>query len=309
MHHRMIYALPLVFAVAGPAWAEQPVPPQVKVLERYLGTWDHSTTIKPAASRPIKSTGFYSAAWTLDGRFVQMQGEDRTQQSKELQLATYDPQEHAYRRWFFNSMGVADEMSGQWDAETQSFTWTGSDGDHTSVQKDRFSSADAYTYEIVVTDKQGKLVLEVEGRMVRRKAASVRPTNTLAEDQKRLQGPWRVVRGERAGQALPATVKVEAVVAGDRFRLKFQIGEQNETEESTFKLQDAQPHRRIRLASERKSGEPAILQGIYRFTGDRLEICVRPGADPPSEFVSKPGTADILYVMERAEEGGSQNDE
>lgn len=108
----------------GPAFGDDPPPkpPELAVLEKFIGTWDTKATIKVAEWTPkeVRTTGTITNEWVLGGRFVQGKGSD----SLKLHFVThwtYDAQRKAYRTWFFDSNGQALEWGGKWDEKAKAF--------------------------------------------------------------------------------------------------------------------------------------------------------------------------------------------
>src|SRR5437868_5368519 len=89
------------------AQEKPPIPPEMKVLEKRIGTWKTVTHIKPAAWTPDggESKGDEKIELVLGGRFIQ--GKVRTQPGdvEALWLATYDPAKKAYHVWYFSAQG------------------------------------------------------------------------------------------------------------------------------------------------------------------------------------------------------------
>ena len=93
-------------------------PPEMKVLEKLLGTWKvEQTTSVPKETGSL--THVVKRELVLGGRFVKEQGEpDYTA------MYTYDSQRKTYRNWFFHSSGFYWEATGAWDESSQTFTFT-----------------------------------------------------------------------------------------------------------------------------------------------------------------------------------------
>src|SRR5207247_716009 len=85
-----------------------PKPPELKVLERFAGTWNSTSHSKVAEWTPkeTKTTGAATSAWILGGRFLQAKGTDSLPNEFIAQW-TYDVHMKAYRMWYFDSLGAA----------------------------------------------------------------------------------------------------------------------------------------------------------------------------------------------------------
>ena len=147
-------------------------PPELQVLDRYVGTWDEIVEFKPAVWTPEKSTSSTTTTrkWILNGTMIENKGA-WTPQAEFLHLMTFDKSKNEYRQWYYDKDNlVPQESHGKWDAATQTFTFTGTlgDGIRTSSQQ-RFVDKDHLTWTMIAKDSDGKVVLDMEGNCVRKK--------------------------------------------------------------------------------------------------------------------------------------------
>ncbi len=84
---------------------------------------------------------------------------------------TYDPKKNEFRQWYYDKDNlVPQEYQGRWDAATQTFTFTGTLADGIqSTSQQHFVDKDTFTWTLVAKDKTGKMVLDMEGKCVRKK--------------------------------------------------------------------------------------------------------------------------------------------
>lgn len=145
---------------------------ELKVLERYVGSWESESTFKPSAWMPKggKAKSAFTTKWTLDGRFVEGTSKDEDKVER-MWLTTYDPHKKAYRGWYFDSMSTITESRGQWDEETKTMTMTGSDPEAglTSKSTSKFIDKDTVEYTLVVKDKEGKVMWDQVTKSTRKK--------------------------------------------------------------------------------------------------------------------------------------------
>jgi len=147
-------------------------PAELKILERFVGTWKDEAVYKPSVSTPKErretSTSRYE--WSLNGWFLVERGKT-TDGDEDLQILTFDPKKRAYRRWYFDSDGNIRESSGKWDDKSSTFTWTGSlDEEGTTVVSVwKFTDKDTLDWTWTSKDKEGKVVGRIEGKSVRQK--------------------------------------------------------------------------------------------------------------------------------------------
>jgi uncharacterized protein (TIGR03067 family) len=107
-------------------------------------------------------------------------------------------------------------------------------------------------------------------------------------DLKKLQGVWRPVKLERAGQTVAdgALPGARFVVAGNA--LLFKVGDQTLLD-VRFALKPGPTPAAIDLTSEAGTSRETTLCGIYRLEGNQLTLCWPLGADQrrPATFAEK----------------------
>ncbi len=145
---------------------------ELQVLDRYVGTWDETVVIKPALWTPEKTTSSTTTTrkWILNGRMMENKGA-WTPEDEFLHLMTYDPKQNEFRQWYYDKDNlVPQEYKGRWDAATQTFTFTGTLADGIqSTSQQHFVDKDTFTWTLVAKDQTGKVVLDMEGKCVRKK--------------------------------------------------------------------------------------------------------------------------------------------
>jgi Protein of unknown function (DUF1579) len=187
-HHYIFRSLPmrmnamLAIGVAASVWAatraeekKEPLAPQspeLKVLERFVGTWEVETKVVTSEGKPkdVQLKGVATVEWILGGRFLEFRIRSKPGPLEDLQLTTYDAAKKTYRHWYFSSEGVADESTGKWDEEGNTMTWKADfDDGKTLVNTIRFTDRDTQAWKLVVKDRANKVVTEMQGKMTRRK--------------------------------------------------------------------------------------------------------------------------------------------
>jgi len=161
-----------VFKKWEPGMALPGNPPELKVLEKRIGTWTTETVVKPGPWNPTghKVTGIDTTEWILGGRFQQTRGANRPANPDGMFLCTYDPQLKAFRAWYLDDQGGISEMTGQWDEAAQTLNWTseGKNGFRMTASS-RLVGPDNIEWQTAVKDPEGKVMLEVAGKLVRKK--------------------------------------------------------------------------------------------------------------------------------------------
>ena len=147
--------------------------PELKVLQRYVGSWQWQMVSKPAEWTPEKTTATATgkAEWILRGRMIEDKGV-MFDNVHVLALKTYDSDNKVYQQWWFDSNGniPRGEYRGKWDEATQTFTWKGSlPNGITSTRTDRFIDKDTLESTVVFKDRTGKVLMDMEAKAKRKK--------------------------------------------------------------------------------------------------------------------------------------------
>jgi hypothetical protein len=147
------------------------LPPQLKALERLIGTWDVVAVARVAEWTPqeTRTTGKIVRQWVLDGRFIQDTAQ-YADDTESLSLYSYDEQAKAYRSWWFSSLEYNNKSTGQWDAATGTFSFTADVGNGlTSTSTMRFAGeGDQHTATAIVKDGGGKVYFDGQWTVTRR---------------------------------------------------------------------------------------------------------------------------------------------
>jgi uncharacterized protein (TIGR03067 family) len=125
--------------------------------------------------------------------------------------------------------------------------------------------------------------------------ANAPSVDAVMTDTEKLQGTWVVMALERDGQAMPkaklASLHIKVIFRGDNVTFEYP----DRAESGTYKLETTQTTRTMDVTTELDTSK-----GIYRLEGDNLKICGVPsGAERPTEFTTKPGTKQVLFVLKR----------
>ena len=143
-------------------------PPELKVLEKLVGKWTHEGVNKVAVWTPeeVRLETTSTRMWILNGKCVLEAKPDA------MLIHTFSENEKAYKFWHFNANGYVHEFTGEWDENTQTFTWKSDlDGNKivSSVLKQVFNDDDSHEWSAIATDKQGKVYHHMEGKSKRSK--------------------------------------------------------------------------------------------------------------------------------------------
>lgn len=142
------------------------------MLSRFVGTWNLSTTAKPAKWLPDGGTftGQESTVWALKNRVILIRDMSQPDGKKGLWIVTYDPRQNAYPLWGFDSKGlIGAQWRLTWDKATSTASGIGTDmpDNWTSGGKNHFPDADTNLVTAWIKDENGELLLDHEGRKAR----------------------------------------------------------------------------------------------------------------------------------------------
>jgi len=123
-------------------------------------------------------------------------------------------------------------------------------------------------------------------------------TKDAAEELKKvlmqLEGAWTSVSVERDGQALGEDFVKD-------FKLVFKDDKVTARHPAKFKLDLSKTPKRIDVTPEEGPDKDRTIEGIYELKGEDLKVCIAlPGKERPKEFVSKPDSGTVLFVLKKA---------
>ena len=151
--------------------SDTPLSPEMKVLKRLIGTWDVTGVSKPAEWTPeeVRTTSKVTRTWVLNESFV-LDSSKKSDGRESLALLTYDPQQKAYRSWWFSSEGHTSKSTGAWDSVSETISFRSEFGNGlTSRSAVRFIDDDHHDWRVVVTDGNGKLYFDTKWTLSRSK--------------------------------------------------------------------------------------------------------------------------------------------
>jgi hypothetical protein len=147
-------------------------PPELKVLDRFVGTWDAESVSRPAVWTPKEVRVKYVEVreLTLDGWFVESKGRsaDEKAATTVIWMMTYDSARKEYRQWLFATGGFSLHSTGQWDEATETLSCTGDAGNVTMRTRIRFIDKDHVEFRMTAKDSDGKVYQDTKGTLTRR---------------------------------------------------------------------------------------------------------------------------------------------
>src|SRR5581483_2653270 len=165
--------------------AQQPTPkpPELKVLERWVGNRTLEVTGKPSVWEPegSKWEGTSRGEVVLDGRFLYttVKAKGKLGKYEFVALRTYDQNKKVFPSWSYwitNKASGINETTGQWDEDTRTMTDSGVDAARgtTAHSKMMFLDKDRLDFTFVVKDKEGKFLLNRHGTTRKSKVADAK---------------------------------------------------------------------------------------------------------------------------------------
>jgi hypothetical protein len=145
------------------------VPPEMKVLERLVGTWKSENVVKTAPTTPTASTGVSKTTLILGGHFTENRNYSNDGALANINMFSYDARGKVYRQWLFDSNGNTLESTGTWNADNRTLTFTKEQGGNKGVFSMRFVDDDTVHTNIVWKDAAGKVTFDFEGKATRQK--------------------------------------------------------------------------------------------------------------------------------------------
>ena len=150
---------------------DTPLSPEIKVLERLIGTWDVVAVSKPTEWTPkeVRTTSKVTRTWVLDRSFV-LDTSKASDGHEGMSLITYDSRQKAYRSWWFSSKGHTSKSTGQWDSVTETMSARSDYGNGIRSRLiTRFIDENHHDVRVVTTDGDGKLYFDTKWTLKRSK--------------------------------------------------------------------------------------------------------------------------------------------
>jgi uncharacterized protein (TIGR03067 family) len=110
-------------------------------------------------------------------------------------------------------------------------------------------------------------------------------------DLKKFAGTWSVESAKKGGKELPENEAKEIRFIFNGDKMTFKKGD--EAKEATFTIDSTKKPPHFEVMIEGKSHP-----GIYKFEGDKLQLCVGEN-ERPSEFKSEDGSRTMLIILKR----------
>lgn len=151
--------------------AGNPVAPEMKVLEKMVGTWKSENVLKvaPDGSTPATSTSTAKTSLILGGRFIENKNYGADGALQNTMIFGYDDRAKVYRQWLFSSNGDTLESEGTWNEEAKILTFVKEGGGHKGVFAIHFVDDNTMHSTIVWKDAAGKVTYDLDCKATRQK--------------------------------------------------------------------------------------------------------------------------------------------
>jgi uncharacterized protein (TIGR03067 family) len=117
-----------------------------------------------------------------------------------------------------------------------------------------------------------------------------------------MAGDWQLVRGEENGEPAPEYVvkNLKCVIKDDRLTFEGIEPLTDKASKLTMKIDTSTTPKCIDLKVEAGSLKGDVLEGVYEWKADEMQICLYFGkGNRPLEFETKAGSNRVLFVLKR----------
>ncbi len=153
------------------AKGQTPKSPELKVLDRFVGSWRGESVERQANGDEKKSSDTSVTKWSLQGRYIEVRATDSDGKEGALELWTYDSDAGVYKMWFFGSNSPKPRsLTWRWNESKKTLTSVIEDmGNGITMQMTvRFIGHDRYEYTGTGKDASGNVVFETTGKVFRK---------------------------------------------------------------------------------------------------------------------------------------------
>ena len=142
---------------------------EFQVLQQFLGTWDIINVVSPPGVESIKQKVVSRRTQSQGGKFIRFDDEMVDGGPEFHMLLTYDPVNNNYPATAMNGT-TRIAMTGTWDEETRTMTFTGTDESGTRcTSTHRFINKDKAEASGTFTDARGNVLAKISCNQQRRK--------------------------------------------------------------------------------------------------------------------------------------------
>lgn len=151
--------------------AQTPKSPELKVLDRLVGSWRVEVVARQANGEEKKSTATGVAKWSLQGQYIESRTTDSDGKQVALSLYTYDSDAGVYKIWSFVSNSSRPTVTTLlWHESKETFKGRVDLGNGFTVQTTgRFIGNDRHDWTGTTKDAFGNVLVEMEANYSRKK--------------------------------------------------------------------------------------------------------------------------------------------
>ncbi len=145
--------------------------PELKVLDRLIGSWRYEVVEGQANGDEKKSTATTVTKWSLQGQYIESRVTDSDGRQVALNLMTYDSEAGVYKAWaFYPNSPKPLLLTYRWNESKKTLTGDGDLGNGITLQATtRFTGNDRYEFTGTTKDASGNVLGEFNGKSVRKK--------------------------------------------------------------------------------------------------------------------------------------------
>ena len=152
--------------------AQTPKSLELKVLDRFVGSWRLEQVERQANGDEEKGTATLVTKWSLQGRYIEIRATDSDGKEGALELWTYDSDAGVYKMWFFDSNSPEPKRGTlRWNESKKTLTSANEDVGNgiTGQLSVRFIDNDRTEYTVTAKDASENVVFETKGKLSRKK--------------------------------------------------------------------------------------------------------------------------------------------
>ena len=155
--------------------AQTPKSPELKVLDRFVGSFRDELVTRQANGDEEESTGTGVAKWSLQGQYLEQRATDSDGKQTALHLWTYDSDAGVYTSWtFFSNLPKPASSTWRWNESKKTFAGKGDLGNGITMQITLWRTGkDRFEFTATTKDASGNVLGETKGKAFRKKKSKL----------------------------------------------------------------------------------------------------------------------------------------
>jgi Protein of unknown function (DUF1579) len=161
----VVLAVAFAASVSNQTAAQEAANPRHEILQRFIGEWDLTSTLKPSMWNPQggEFTGKESTVWALKNRVILIRDMSRPDGKKGFYISLHDVERDAYPFWCFDSNGLmGTQWLLKWNPEANAAVGRSTDAppSWTSGGRNRFPDGNTLIASYWMRDENGALLMD-----------------------------------------------------------------------------------------------------------------------------------------------------